>query len=197
MRGERIRNLVFRHLWLENSTEPSNLSGEALATAKIDSLELCDSVDIHSWLFKPCCPFDVSEVLTVGIDADATLLAELGESPAATTIETLTLNLYWPYQRLHLGPFVALRRLTVLSMDGDNGISVTLGMLSTAPAPNLIHEITILLLELPRPECTRFDQELVNLKDRMPYLNRVVLSCPGGGLSSLFPLLSATGLLRQ
>ncbi|KAJ7844254.1 hypothetical protein B0H14DRAFT_3139406 [Mycena olivaceomarginata] len=204
MRGERIRNLVFRHLWLENSTEPSNLSGEALGSAaKIDSLELCDSVDIHSWLFKPCCPFDVSEVLTVGIDADATLLAELGESPAATTIETLTLNLCmskihdWPYQRLHLGPFVALRRLTVLSMDGENGISVTLGMLSTAPAPNLIHEITILLLELPRPQCTRFDQELVNLKDRMPYLNRVVLSCPGGGLSSLFPLLSATGLLRQ
>ncbi|KAJ7687310.1 hypothetical protein B0H14DRAFT_3055832 [Mycena olivaceomarginata] len=197
MRGERIRNLVFRHLWLENSTEPSNLSGEALGSAaKIDSLELCDSVDIHSWLFKPC-------FLTVGIDADATLLAELGESPAATTIETLTLNLCmskvhdWPYQRLHLGPFVALRRLTILSMDGDNGISVTLGMLSTAPAPNLIHEITILLLELPRPECTRFDQELVNLKDRMPYLNRVVLSARGEGYLPYSPLLSATGLLRQ
>lgn len=103
----------------------------------------------------------------------------------------------WPYQRLHLGPFVVLRCLTVLSMDGDNGISVTLGMLSTAPAPNSIHEITILLLELPRPECTRFDQDLVNLKDRMPYLNRIVFFCPGGGLSSLFPLLNATGLLHQ
>ncbi|KAJ7865827.1 hypothetical protein B0H13DRAFT_1074196 [Mycena leptocephala] len=189
---------------MEDSTETFNLSGgsETLApVAKIGSLELCDSVDIHSWLLKPCCPFDFSEVLNLSVDADADLLSGIGESPAAATIENLTLNScmskFYDRRYLHLAPFVALRCLTVLSMDAENGISVTLRLLSTVPLPNLIHEITILLLELPRPECTRFDQDLVNLKDRMPYLNRISFSCPGEGLSSLFPLLSATRLLHQ
>ncbi|KAJ7934414.1 hypothetical protein B0H13DRAFT_1855309 [Mycena leptocephala] len=75
------------------------------------------------------------------------------------------------------------------SMDGDD----------TTPVPNLIHEITILLLELPRPECTRFDQDLVNVKDRMPYLNlrpdysisEVMITVPHN--ASIYPTPSANG----
>jgi hypothetical protein len=76
---------------MENWTEPSNQSGGS-DPPKIGSLELCDSVDIHSWLLKPSCPFDFSELSNLNVDADADLLATIGESPAAATIETLTLN---------------------------------------------------------------------------------------------------------
>ncbi|KAJ7831946.1 hypothetical protein B0H14DRAFT_1179593 [Mycena olivaceomarginata] len=185
---------------MENWTEPSNQSGGS-DPPKIGSLELCDSVDIHSWLLKPSCPFDFSELSNLNVDADADLLATIGESPAAATIETLTLNScmlkFYDRPNLHLAPFVALRRLTVLSTDAENGISITLRLLSTVSLHNRIHEIIIIMLEFPRPECTRFDQDLVSLKDRMTYLDRIGFSCPGEGLPSVFPLLSASRLLHQ